>query len=104
MSAQKTFKASVQATKIDDMDAQEAMSASRTEGESDITEAVSEIDLNKKLNLVNNIYNKYFRSKTWPKSPVSTTTKFLKSASLELIQLHLFNLHQDQKKSVAQSL
>ena len=43
MSAQKTFKASVQATKIDDMDAQEAMSASRTEGESDITEAVSNI-------------------------------------------------------------
>ena len=49
MSAQKTFKASVQATKIDDMDAQEAMSASRTEGESDITEAVSEINLNKNL-------------------------------------------------------
>ena len=49
MSAQKTFKASVQATKIDDMDAQEAMSASRTEGESDITEAVSEINSNKNL-------------------------------------------------------
>lgn len=46
MSAQKTFKASVQATKIDDMDAQEAMSASRTEGESDITEAVSETKKN----------------------------------------------------------
>ena len=41
MSAQKTFKASVQATKIDGTDAQEAMSASRTEGEGDITEAVS---------------------------------------------------------------
>lgn len=43
MSAQKTFKASVQATKIDDMDAQEAMSASRTEGESDITEAIQNL-------------------------------------------------------------
>lgn len=43
LGAQKTFKASVQATKIDGEDAQQAMSASRSEGEGDITEAIQNL-------------------------------------------------------------